>query len=190
MSIYYIHGYESSPEGKKGVLFREKLNAKAIKYRDCEPKNIQVSECLKRIFDAIKNDEEVILIGSSFGGFLAAETAFEHRSVKKLILLNPAIIPPYMDLECVQIIPREIAEDMMDRRLFENRIDAEIIILRGTKDEVVPDEWVIEFAKAQEATVLFLEDDHTFSSNLKKLPAIISLYVRKNILRNQGGCLP
>ena len=87
--IYYIHGYLSSPDSNKGVIFKEKLGAVAIKYRDCEPENLVISDCLKRISDIIKNDKNVVLIGSSLGGFLAVKTALVHSNVKKLILLPP-----------------------------------------------------------------------------------------------------
>jgi len=172
--IYYIHGYQSSPDGHKGVLFKNKLQAKVIKYRNCEPEDLIITSCLQQIYHEIKDDKNVILIGSSLGGFLAASTAFKNNKVKKIILLNPAIIPPHFDLDKLKDIPRSISEDMINPTLFEDKIDAEVIILRGTEDEVIPDSWVVEFAKAQEATVMFLHDDHRFSRYLKQLPSIIS----------------
>ena len=80
--LYYIHGFQSSPDSNKGRIFREKLNAMAIKYRDCNPEDIVISDCLKRISDVIKNDRDVVLIGSSLGGFLASSTAINHPNVK------------------------------------------------------------------------------------------------------------
>ena len=172
--LYYIHGYQSTPDGDKGTLFSEKLNAKAIKYRDCKPEDLIIDDCLKRISEVIKNDEDVVLIGSSLGGFLAASTALHHSNIKKLILLNPAIIPPSTNLDEHQSVPKNILGDMIDKRLFENRLDSDITILRGTEDDVVPDDWIIKFAAVQEATVKFLHDDHRFSRNLTRLPLIIS----------------
>jgi len=174
VKLYYIHGYKSSPNGDKGILFKEKLNAFAIKYRDCEPEELIISSCINRIYNTIRNEENVVLIGSSLGGFLAASCAIDNSNVKKLILLNPAIIPPSTNLAKYKNIPRKILEDMINRRLFEKKIYADIIILRGTKDEVIPDSWVLNFAKYQEATVMFFHDDHRFSHNLTKLPSIIS----------------
>ena len=63
---------------------------------------------------------------------------------------------------------------MVDERLFEKKLDAEVTTLVGTNDDVVPRNWIIEFAVAQEATVKFLHDDHSFTKNVTKLPAIIS----------------
>ena len=172
--LYYIHGYQSDPNSTKGTLFKEKLNATAIQYRDCKPEDLIIADCLKRISDVIKDEENVVLIGSSLGGFLAASTAINHSNIKKLILLNPAIIPPSTNLDDHQSVPRSILEDMIDMRMFRNKINADITILRGTEDDVVPDNWIIKFATAQEATVKFLHDDHSFSHNLTRLPAIIS----------------
>ena len=172
--LYYIHGYQSSPDSNKGTLFKERLNAKAIKYRDCEPEDLIITDCLKCITSEIETDDDVVLIGSSLGGLLAAKTALEHSNVKKLMLLNPAIIPPSVDINTIQGLPLRILVEMKDNRLFENKLDAEINILVGTKDDVIPVDWSVEFAIAQEASIHFLHDDHSFSYNLKRLPEIIS----------------
>ncbi len=177
--LYYLHGYQSSPLSEKGILLRETLQAVPIPYRDGAPEDLVISECLSRISDIIKKDKQVVLIGSSLGGFLAAATALTHPNVKQLILLNPAIIPPQTDLHTVQGMPYKILEEMIDPRLFEKKIPASITILRGTHDDVVPDDWVVCFAKAQQATIQLYNDDHRFSKNLQKLPVIISELLQK-----------
>ena len=171
--LYYIHGYISEPNSTKGVLFKEKLNVKPIKYRDCNPEDLVVSDCLSRIEKEIKNDKNVILIGSSFGGFLAAKTALKNSNVKQIILLNPAIVPPHVNITKIKGIPQRILLDMSDSSLFKKKISSKIFILAGAKDDVVPTDWVVEFAMAQEATLKFLDDDHSFTQNMNKLPDII-----------------
>lgn len=172
--LYYIHGYESSPDGTKGTLFKEKLGAIPIKYRDCKPEDIIISECLNRIFNQIKQDNKVILIGSSLGGFLAAKTALLNKNVKQIILLNPAIIPPWVDINKIEGMPLRILQEVYDKKLLEEKISASVNIFAGTEDEIVPTEWVLEFAKAQEATVKFLHDDHRFSKHVEQFPNLIS----------------
>jgi predicted esterase YcpF (UPF0227 family) len=174
IKIYYVHGYQSSPDGDKGTLFKEKLNAIPIKYRECEPEKLVISECLDEIYNKIKNDENVVLIGSSLGGLLASVVALNYPNVKSLILLNPATIPPNTNLNLLGDIPRRIAEEMVNNKIFEEKIQSDIFIIRGTDDDVVKECWVLEFAKFQEATVIFLKDDHRFSNNILKLPNIIS----------------
>jgi alpha/beta superfamily hydrolase len=104
--------------------------------------------------------------------------------VQKIILLNPATIPPSVDILKIQGMPQRILADMQDSRLFNENIKCEIFILIGKYDDVVPNYWVLEFAKAQNAEVKFLDDDHSFSYNMEKLPGIITEFLGKNI--NQG----
>lgn len=177
--IYYIHGYHSSPTGAKGALFKETLHAVPITYQTKSLETLDIPQCLQKISDAIKDDSNVILIGSSFGGFLTATTALHHTTVKQIILLNPSIIPPLTNLKKIQEIPPRLFLQMMRPELFEQKIPATITILRGTDDAVVPDEWILTFAKAQEASVHYLHDDHAFSKNLSNLPAIISKILRQ-----------
>ena len=171
--LYYIHGYMSEPDSTKGTLFKEKLGVHPIKYRSCTPEELVVSDCLKKIYEEIKVDSEPILIGSSLGGFFAAKTALEHSFVKHIILLNPATIPPDVDIATISDMPQRILKDMKDELLFSQKIKSRITILVGTLDDVVSNSWPIEFAKSQEATVIFLKDDHSFTRNIEKLPGII-----------------
>jgi predicted esterase YcpF (UPF0227 family) len=179
--LYYIHGYLSSPKSTKGVLFKEKLNAKAIRYRDCEPEDLIISDCLARIKKEIENDENTILIGSSLGGFLAAKTALENPKVKQIILLNPAIIPPSVDITKIHGMPQRILSDIQETSLFKEKISSSIFILIGIKDDLIPFNWPIEFALSQEATVRFFDDDHRFSNNISQIPKIIDNILDKNI---------
>ena len=170
--LYYIHGYLSEPNGTKGTILKEKLGVIPIKYRDCSPENLVIRTCVDNIKKEIENDTNILLIGSSLGGFLAAKTALE-IPVKKLILLNPAIIPMDVDISKIQGMPHEILRDMQDERLFTKKINSEITILVGMQDEVVPNRWSEVFAKEQNAKILFFEDDHRFTKNIDRLPDII-----------------
>lgn len=172
--LYYVHGYMSEPNSTKGTLFSKTLGAKAIKYRDGSPEELIISDCIDRINNEIKNDFEAILIGSSLGGLLAAKTALDNSNVKQLILLNPAIIPTYFDISKIKDMPQEILAGMQDPRLFEEKINSDISILVGDKDEVVPKDWILNFAKSQNVDVKFFDDDHTFTKNMQQLPDIIA----------------
>jgi len=169
----------SEPDSTKGTLLKEKLNAIPIKYRDCEPEDLIISDCLKRIKEEIKDDDDVVLIGSSLGGFLAAKTALNCSNVEQIILFNPAIIPPTVDINTIQDMPQKILQDMQDNRLFKQKINADIYILAGTNDDVVPTKWVLEFAKAQQATIKFLHDDHSLTTNINQIPSMVMNIIGK-----------
>ena len=97
--------------------------------------------------------------------------------INNLILINPAIIPTYVDLPSLSGMPPRIFKEMFDENLFLTKINADITILIGTNDTIVPNKWGIEFAKAQEAKIQFFHDDHQFSNYINELPKII-----KNII--------
>ena len=175
--LYYIHGYQSNPESTKGVLFSRHLQAKAIPYRKGKPEDLVIADCLHRIAREITCDTEVTLIGSSLGGFLAAKTALEHPQVQRLVLLNPAVIPPTIDVNSLTGMPLRILRDMQEPLLFQQKVKADVVLLLGTLDDVVPNAWGWEFAQVQEALVKFLHDDHRFSHHLEELPKILSPYV-------------
>jgi hypothetical protein len=78
-------------------------------------------------------------------------------------------------------MPKRILKEMRDPALFDQKINSDIFILLGINDEVVPNDWGILFAKKQNATVKFLDDDHSFSYNMNQLPHIIGKYLNKSI---------
>ena len=175
--VFYIHGYQSSPDGTKGALFSQTLQAIALKYRDVPPEDLVIADCLDRIKKGINSFNEVVLIGSSLGGLLASVTALENSNVAQVFLLNPAIMPPGTDIDSINSMPKRILKDMYFPKLFSEKISSEIIIFRGTKDEVVSDEWVLPFAQFQEATVHFVADDHRFSKRVDDIVKIIRQYL-------------
>lgn len=178
-NLFYIHGYLSNPESAKGILFKKKLDAKPIKYRFCRPEELIISECLENIKIEIKNVNDIVLIGSSLGGFLAAKTAQINQNVKQIILLNPAIIPPDYDITKITDMPQSILKDLKDNNLFNTKITSSITILIGTRDKLVPNSWAIEFAKIQQATIKFFNDDHRFTNTFEKLPDIIKKIIEQ-----------
>lgn len=172
--LYFLHGYLSSPHGEKATVLKTGLHAIPIAYHDGAPEDLVISTALHRISEAIHDDTHVVLIGSSLGGFLAASAARTHPTVKTLVLLNPAIIPPEVDIQTISGMPRRILEEMKDSLLFEQKIPAAITILRGVHDDVVPDHWILRFAEAQGATIQLYDDDHRLTKNLHRLPGIIA----------------
>jgi len=178
--LYYIHGYLSSPDSTKGTILKQTLGVKPIKYRDCKPEELVISDCIKNIQNEIKNDKNPVLIGSSLGGFLSAKIALDEPKIKKLILFNPAILPVDFDITKIKDMPQGILKDMIEPRFFNEKINADIFILRGFKDELLPNEWIMDFAEKQEAYVKFLNDDHSLSKNIYKIPKYVEYFTTKD----------
>ncbi len=173
-SVYFIHGWLSSPNGEKAQLLKEHLNAEPLSYRDCEPQEINVDECINTLQQTLQDKTNITLIGSSLGGLMSAHLALHNRNITKLILLNPAIIPPDIELTSLPPgIPLPILQGMQRPALYYEKIHADIHIFNGNQDEVVPPEWSVRFARQQQATISFLDDDHRLSNHMAKLPSLI-----------------
>ena len=176
--LYYIHGYLSSIDGSKALILKKELDAIPVKYRSVPAEELVIRDCIDEIIRTIGENCNVILIGSSLGGCLVSKLVLEiPDKIKQVFLLNPALIPPDVDITSISDMPQRILKDMKDDRLFSQKLDCQVTVFSATNDTVVPPDWVIRFAQFQEATVHFFHDDHRFTRYLDKLPQIIKSYL-------------
>ena len=139
----YIHGLESSSRGTKGVFFRERYPDMIL-----EDYLGSFAHRMEKLEGLLAGKDPLILVGSSFGGLMAAAYAFGHETrVKKLILLAPALhtslFQPYL----------------------KKKLSVPVILYHGRQDEVVPMEEVRRTAGQVFANLNFnvVEDDHVLT---------------------------
>jgi pimeloyl-ACP methyl ester carboxylesterase len=83
----FIHGLESSGQGTKGIFFGERFPDMII-----EDYTGSFSERMDKLEGLLAGKDSLILVGSSYGGLMAAVYAGRHEDrVKKLLLLAPAL---------------------------------------------------------------------------------------------------
>ena len=90
--IYYIHGFNSSPQSKKANILKEYFAAKGMAERYRVPAlPYAFNEAIDLLEEEFKHCEadDVVLIGSSLGGFYS--TYFAERYGFKAALINPAV---------------------------------------------------------------------------------------------------
>ena len=87
--ILYIHGFGSSGKGGKSLQFKEYFKSQNIRY--IAPSLSYVPELAMDTLEQLINsyDEEIILIGSSLGGFYSIYLA--EKYALKAVLINPAV---------------------------------------------------------------------------------------------------
>ena len=103
MHVLYLHGFASSPASSKATYFSDRLAARGVRM-ECPDLNqpdfstLTVSRMLQQVEDRIRAlpPGDVVLIGSSLGGFVAVEAAArqanrERHPITQLILLAPAV---------------------------------------------------------------------------------------------------
>ena len=139
-SRIFIHGLESSSQGTKGAFFKKM-------YPDMIVEDFfgNFDERMAKLDIILAGKNDIILVGSSYGGLMASVFACRtKKKIKKLILLAPALnhMPP------------------QKRRLI--KLGSPVIIYHGSKDEVVPPGPVYELARALFTNLAWhlVDDDH------------------------------
>ena len=137
----FIHGLESSSQGTKGVFFRERYPDMII-----EDFGGPLEERMTRLNRLLAGRDNLILVGSSFGGLMAAIYACEHeRQVRKVVLLAPALhLPDFL-------------------RFTRKRVKVPVTLFHGKNDDVVPPGPVKALAEQvfENLDYHLVDDDHS-----------------------------
>ena len=145
----FIHGLLSSGQGFKARLLRQRLPD--ILTPDFPG---DLDERMAKLEAILAEGEEHILIGSSFGGLMAALYACRHpERVKKVILLAPALpFPAFADNPPAPC-------------------DIPAIIYHGKRDTIVPLEPTRELAQRVFHNLTFhvVDDDHMLHDTVQRL---------------------
>jgi pimeloyl-ACP methyl ester carboxylesterase len=137
----FIHGLESSGGGTKGAFFRKQYPDMIV-----EDYAGSFQKRMEKLGEILAGKNRLILVGSSFGGLMAAVYASLHEDrVHKLVLLAPAL-------------HLELFKPYRDRKLY-----IPVTIFHGMRDEVVPLDAVREIAGKFFALPEFnaVDDDHS-----------------------------
>lgn len=137
--IYFLHGLDSSGSGTKGRFFTR--NFPQVISPDFAG---SLSARLHQLTKLCAGQQQLLLIGSSFGGLMATCYAIEHpEQMTKLILLAPALnFAGFRPPACPLRIPT--------------------LLVVGQHDTVTPAEGVIPLARATFADleIDITDDDH------------------------------
>jgi predicted esterase len=88
--LVFIHGLESTAQGTKGKLFSQKFPQMII-----ENYTGDFDTRMRRLEIILRGKNNLIIVGSSYGGLMAATFALKNEPlIKKLVLLAPALNLP------------------------------------------------------------------------------------------------
>ena len=204
MHVIYLHGFASSPASSKAAFFRDRFAARGI-HMECLDLNqpdfstLTVSRMLQQLEDriALLPPGEVVLIGSSLGGFVAVEAAARQaggaqHSISRLVLLAPAVelewekwselgsagVEGWRNAGQIDVFHYAFDEDRVLRfdfyedanryRPSARRLTQPMVIFQGRNDESVTPEVVERFAAEQpHATLYILDDGHQLKNSLE-----------------------
>ncbi|THB77761.1 MAG: alpha/beta fold hydrolase [Desulfobulbaceae bacterium] len=148
MSTLFLHGLDSSGFGTKGRFFAEHFPG--MDRPDFEGSLEQRLERLKTI---VSDREELVMVGSSFGGLMATCHAISYpQQVKRLILLAPA-------LNFDQWQPPETL------------LSVECFLYIGEHDTVTPPNLVVPLSRKTflDPNITIVDDDHLLHKSFYSL---------------------
>jgi len=145
----FIHGLESSNQGTKAVFFRDK-------YPDMILPTFEgpLPARMEELNRTLAGKSEIRIVGSSFGGLMAALFAMENPlQVMRMTLLAPAI-------NMIESAPGK-----------KERVGMPVSIYHGTEDRVIPLSEVQRMAPKFFADLSFhaVDDDHYLHRTFKAL---------------------
>jgi pimeloyl-ACP methyl ester carboxylesterase len=146
----FLHGLESSGRGTKGRFFRDRYPRMIV-----EDFFGSFHQRMEKLEALLADKDPLILVGSSFGGLMAAVYAGRHEQrVKRMILLAPALaMEPY-------------------RRYLPEKSSVPVTVYHGRKDEVVPLKETRDLAEGIFTHLVFheVDDDHLLRTVFPLLP--------------------
>jgi pimeloyl-ACP methyl ester carboxylesterase len=136
----FIHGLDSSSRGTKGSFFRQRYPGMRM-----EDFSGSLEQRMTQLTEDLAGQDNLILVGSSYGGLMAAIFALKNeRRVRRLILLAPAL--GHVDLGAYEASPLLLP----------------VTLYHGIHDDVVPPEPTRQIAARLFANLdaHLVEDDH------------------------------
>ena len=203
MIVIYLHGFASSPVSSKAAFFAERFAAAGIRFL-CPDFNrptfgtLTISRMLQHVEKRISSlpPGEIVLIGSSLGGFVAVEAAARQvgaarHPITRLVLLAPAVelewdrwsevgpggVERWRNTGHIQVFhyaldrPERLGfgfyEDAARYDPASRRLTLPMLIFQGRRDESVSPAIVEGFAQRQPAATLhMLDDTHQLKESL------------------------
>lgn len=159
--ICFSHGKESGPWGSKisamADLARDRgLQVESLDYRGMDDPAARVA---KLVGHCRSLQRPLVLVGSSMGGHVAAAAATELPDVRGLFLIAPAFYMP--GYEALTPAPRA----------------ARITIVHGWRDDVVPVDNSIRFARECRAGLHLIDGDHRLTDHVFEINRIFDWFL-------------
>jgi pimeloyl-ACP methyl ester carboxylesterase len=167
-AVYFSHGQESGPWGTKIRSMAATVEALGCRVESVDYRGITspTARAAKLVDECKGIDEPLVLVGSSMGGYVATAAAPTVGAVGLFVLA-----PAYYVGEWEE--PPPPAPDIP------------VVIVHGWRDEVVPVDMSIRYAKECRATLHVVDGDHRLTDNIDDIDSYLERFILK-----LAGALP
>jgi pimeloyl-ACP methyl ester carboxylesterase len=158
-TVIFSHGQESGPWGTKIRAMAELVRSLGYDADSIDYQGIaDPAERVARLLEAAADIERPVLVGSSMGGHVATAAA-ERLGAAGLFVLAPAYFMPGFE----DLTPPPPA--------------LPTCIVHGWRDDVVPVENSIRFARDARATLHVVDGDHRLTANIDEIRDYLRLFL-------------
>ena len=182
MNLLYLHGFNSSPDSTKAIIFQSFVKKKNSESLLVPSLPISPKETILLLEEIIEeNKKEISLIGSSLGGFYAAYLAEKYKL--KSVLINPVVSSHLKNMKDLigehenyntgekYFFSKSSFKELFDYKIKRFSIPLNQLFLLQLGDEVLDQKETLKYYKGS----LFLVEDegsHKFDNFEKYLPLI------------------
>jgi pimeloyl-ACP methyl ester carboxylesterase len=158
--VVFSHGKESGPWGSKiealaGTARARGCDVLSIDYRDLTDPEQRVERLLAQ---ALPPHEALVLVGSSMGGYVSVVASARLRP-RGIFLMAPAVyLPGYHHQDPVPVADR-------------------VAVVFGWRDEVVPVDNGIAFARRHAAALHVLDSDHRLNDSIGEITLLFGQFL-------------
>lgn len=203
MHVLYLHGFASSAQSSKATFFRTRLAQYDVPvltpdFNAPDFSTLTVTRMLDQVGEVLSTipvDEEVALIGSSLGGFVAVHTAVRYPDrIGRMVLLAPALdfggnrmrslgdkgIDEWRRTNKLDVfhygfgrmmsVHFDLYTDAERYDAFNAEVAMPVLVFQGERDDAVDPETVKRWCAVRSNVQLrMLNDDHQLLSSLEQL---------------------
>ncbi len=162
MKVVFSHGKESGPWGTKIRALADLAkdlghSVDSLDYTDTMDPDQRVSRLTSYLE---KETSEVVLVGSSMGGYVSIVAASQLET-QGVFALAPALFIPGWKHQSYPVLSENIE------------------IVHGWSDEIVPHELSIRYARESNTTLHLIEGDHRLNSSLDEVLRLFKAFLLK-----------
>lgn len=160
--IIFSHGQDGEPWGAKIVAMTEIARAEGYRADSIDYRGMtDPLQRVEKLLAVCRQLEELpVLVGSSMGGYVAAAVA-QKLNARGLFLLAPAFYMPGYE----QYTPRAA--------------QCPITIVHGWRDDVVPVDSSIRFAREYRSTLHVIDADHRMADNIRDITTYLARFLKQ-----------
>lgn len=161
-AVYFSHGQESGPWGTKIRGMAEMVEslgcrAASVDYRGINDPGERVE---KLVAECTGVPGRIVLVGSSMGGYVATVAA------PRIGAAGVFVLAPAFDLTAYGVPVPPMPDALLE-------------IVHGWRDDVVPPEQSVAYAREAGATLHLVDGDHRLTENLDEINYYLARFVRR-----------